>query len=255
MKLSKKAQLSNIQLILDGAARQEYSRDEVVRNLWQAYQKTEEYRVGRTESISSVHPLVRKREADALNRIFNEFVERLRRPDLIRDRYENKNIGEWIMDWKRMHSTLFHDVLRRRGEWRQTDVRFGAPGDEERHRIPRWQMVAKEMNEFAYVLSKELREVVSGDIDSICEYLAKIHYQFIRIHPFPDGNGRIARVLTDQLAVSLGLPPVVTGFPRSNQEKKSIYHHAITECMYDARYTTLKVWIKDQIESKIDELA
>lgn len=255
MRSLKKAQRSNIQLVLSSSVRPEHYKNDVVRNLWQAYQKTDEFRQGKTESISSIHPLIRKREADALNRIFNAFVERLRRPDLIRDRYEHKNVGEWIDDWKHMHATLFHDVLKVRGDWRKTDVRFGAPGDEERHRIPSWHMVPKEMNEFAYTLSKELAEVVGTDIDSICEYLAKVHYQFIRIHPFPDGNGRIARVLTDQLAVSLGLPPVVTGFPRNNEEKKQIYHKAITECIYDVRYHTLKIWIRDQIMSKIDELA
>jgi Fic family protein len=240
---------------MDDAVRPEYHKDDVVRNLWQAYKKTNEYKSGRTESISSVHPLIRKREAEALNAIFKAFVIRLQSSVILRERYQSKTVGEWTDDWKRMHATLFHNVLRERGELRQTEVRFGSPGDEERHRIPNHLQMPAELQQFAYQISKDLVEVVSGDIDNICEYLARAHYQFIRIHPFNDGNGRIARVLTDQLAICLGLPPVVTGFPRTDPHKKRVYHDAITECTYDPACTSLKRWIKSQITYKITEIA
>ena len=31
--------------------------------------------------------------------------------------------------------------------------------------------------------------------------LADIHFRFIMIHPFDDGNGRIARAITDQVSL------------------------------------------------------
>lgn len=38
---------------------------------------------------------------------------------------------------------------------------------------------------------------------------AEFHYKFIRIHPFDDGNGRLARILMNFILMSEGYPPVV----------------------------------------------
>lgn len=38
---------------------------------------------------------------------------------------------------------------------------------------------------------------------------ALLHYEFVRIHPFDDGNGRIARLLMNYVLIKNGYPPVV----------------------------------------------
>ncbi|MBB5619852.1 Fic family protein [Pedobacter cryoconitis] len=38
---------------------------------------------------------------------------------------------------------------------------------------------------------------------------AMFHYKFVRIHPFDDGNGRIARLLMNYVLLRNGLPPVI----------------------------------------------
>jgi Fic family protein len=38
---------------------------------------------------------------------------------------------------------------------------------------------------------------------------AMLHYDFVRIHPFDDGNGRIARLLMNYVLIKKGLPPVI----------------------------------------------
>tara|TARA_R110000737_G_scaffold124226_1_gene156422 strand:- start:4974 stop:6353 length:1380 start_codon:yes stop_codon:yes gene_type:complete len=38
---------------------------------------------------------------------------------------------------------------------------------------------------------------------------AEFHYRFIRIHPFDDGNGRIARILMNFILMQYGFPPVI----------------------------------------------
>lgn len=38
---------------------------------------------------------------------------------------------------------------------------------------------------------------------------ALLHYKFVRIHPFDDGNGRIARLLMNYVLLTIGLPAVV----------------------------------------------
>lgn len=41
------------------------------------------------------------------------------------------------------------------------------------------------------------------DVPSVVEALASLHYGIVSIHPFLDGNGRVARILTDQAALDL----------------------------------------------------
>ena len=38
---------------------------------------------------------------------------------------------------------------------------------------------------------------------------AEFHYKFIRIHPFDDGNGRMARILMNLILMKYGYPPVI----------------------------------------------
>ncbi len=42
--------------------------------------------------------------------------------------------------------------------------------------------------------------------------LAKIHYDFIMIHPFDDGNGRIGRILINYVLLKQNLPPLIIKF-------------------------------------------
>ena len=40
-------------------------------------------------------------------------------------------------------------------------------------------------------------------------HAAKVHYDFVRIHPFDDGNGRLARILMNLVLMQHGLPPAI----------------------------------------------
>lgn len=45
---------------------------------------------------------------------------------------------------------------------------------------------------------------------------AMLHYKFVLIHPFDDGNGRVARLLTNYVLMKKGFPPLVI---KSNEKK------------------------------------
>jgi cell filamentation protein len=47
-----------------------------------------------------------------------------------------------------------------------------------------------------------------GDDGAIAVALAKVHAELILIHPFRDGNGRLARLLALLMALQAGLPPL-----------------------------------------------
>ncbi len=53
---------------------------------------------------------------------------------------------------------------------------------------------------------------------------AELHYRFIRIHPFDDGNGRIARLLMNFVLLRFGFPPIII-----RKEDKDAYLRALEQ--------------------------
>lgn len=241
----------------NNSERIEIAQEDAAKSLWRKYKKSPEYKSGRRYSISSIHPLVREGEEAGLSDVILEFARELERPVDIRVSLSNRLESDWLDSWRHMHTMLFRQVYRKSGEFRSRghDVRFGAPGDEDLHKIPSGGAeVYNELYGLARFLKDSLEYVKRDDINEVCRFLANFHYSFIRIHPFFDGNGRIARVVTDQLSVALGYVPIIAGFPRHNAEKKQIYHSAIRACATDSSYRTLTDWIKLQLETKLAQI-
>ncbi len=51
----------------------------------------------------------------------------------------------------------------------------------------------------------------AGTISEVIEKVAKAHFDFERIHPFKDGNGRVGRMILNQQLINHGLLPVTLG--------------------------------------------
>lgn len=70
---------------------------------------------------------------------------------------------------------------------------------------------------------KELMEWFKENMESpptsIASFLAQLHHRFILIHPFDDGNGRIARLLLNYVLMRLGYPPLVI----KNKDKETYF--------------------------------
>lgn len=52
------------------------------------------------------------------------------------------------------------------------------------------------------------QEIDKKDLDVVL-FATEFHYRFIRIHPFDDGNGRIARLLMNFILMQKGYPPAI----------------------------------------------
>lgn len=228
---------------------------DVTTQLWAAYKKSNEYlRLGQDQAIPAHHPLVIQQERAGLRAIYVSFVESLLRTNDARTKLSTLPVSGWLGQWREMHHLLFRRILKQHGDWRKQDVRFGAPGDEELHGIPAAAEVVREISFLAHNLTQRIATCETEPQERY-KLLAWFHYQFIRIHPFPDGNGRIARAVTDQIAIHFGFPPAMAGYPRHDAERRAVYHEAITAGATDVSCERMAQWIANYIEKSIEQAA
>lgn len=117
------------------------------------------------------------------------------------DRWEQENIlaaHDWIARTKptiildeafvrQLHQRMFAKVWKWAGRYRTTDKNIGGP----------WFNILP--NVVALCADAE-RWIAQGD-DSPVELGVRFHHRLVSIHPFPNGNGRHARLMTDLLLV------------------------------------------------------
>ncbi|HTR43653.1 MAG TPA: Fic family protein, partial [Pseudomonadales bacterium] len=85
------------------------------------------------------------------------------------------------------------------------------------------------------VLDKEMARFIQwcnapADIDPVLKS-ALAHFWFVTIHPFDDGNGRIARAIADMmLARSEGTPQRFYSMSSQIQRERNDYYHILEHC-------------------------
>jgi hypothetical protein len=87
--------------------------------------------------------------------------------------------------------------------------------------------VREELNRFETKLQEAVAELDAlvpigkePDLDqlaAIVDLCAWVHAEWVRIHPFANGNGRTARLWANSLAMRYGLPPFIRLRPRPNE--------------------------------------
>ncbi|MEK6984254.1 MAG: Fic family protein [Nanoarchaeota archaeon] len=80
-----------------------------------------------------------------------------------------------------------------------------------RHKTTPPYKVSSEMNNLVYLISKNPKKYNPIELAAIC------HHELVRIHPFVDGNGRLARLLCNLILLSKGSVPIVI---RTKERKK-----------------------------------
>lgn len=119
--------------------------------------------------------------------------------------------------------------------------------------IPRSMRQADREFDKLYLLADKMFNSQIEDRIKMTDYflteLMKYKTELIRIHPFPDGNGRTIRGITNFLLEKAGLPPV---YVKSCERGK--YHEAMNKAILNNDYRYLIGFYKNKLCDSIKEL-
>ncbi|MBL7979905.1 MAG: Fic family protein [Bacteroidetes Order II. Incertae sedis bacterium] len=106
----------------------------------------------------------------------------------------------------KLHKMAFGHLYEWAGQWRKVQVVFGNITP------PASKNVLHLLYQFLDNLNFKIG-IIRTEADLV-ETLAYAHYQFIYIHPFMNGNGRMSRLITNLVALKKGYAPVLLGHRR-----------------------------------------
>lgn len=128
-------------------------------------------------------------EARALQSAMDEFVRRF-----------DAHHCFTAQDICEMHQTWLGEIYEWAGQYRNVNVSKGDFLFAAAHRIP---ALLSDLERNVLVRRTPCR--LTGRQD-VAESIAEVHVELVLIHPFRDGNGRIARALASLMALQAGLP-------------------------------------------------
>jgi cell filamentation protein len=85
--------------------------------------------------------------------------------------------------------------------------------------------IPKLMEEFEKGPLRDFTPCGFDTIEETAKALAVVHTELVLIHPFRDGNGRLARLLATLMALQSGLPPL--DFSSLKGYRRKAYYEAI----------------------------
>ena len=93
---------------------------------------------------------------------------------------------------QKLHRLMFNQTWRWAGQYRKTDKNIGVD----------WSTIAVELK----LLFDDLLFQISAQSYSLDEIATRFHHRLVWVHPFVNGNGRHARLMTDQLLITRNAP-------------------------------------------------
>lgn len=85
-----------------------------------------------------------------------------------------------------------------------------------------YQKVPQKLADFCDWLNKQRKSVKSEDVDGIYKLSFLAHYNLVFIHPWADGNGRMARLVMNMLQIEFGVIPSIVKRESRNEYIKSL---------------------------------
>jgi len=108
---------------------------------------------------------------------------------------------------QQIHEFVMEGIVKNPGQYRTENVRITGA----KINPPSYLKIIKLMDEYIQNIEKLKLQTIKK--------AAFIHHEFVRIHPFIDGNGRVARLLTNFYLMKKGYPPIVI----QKEDRKKYY--------------------------------
>ena len=111
--------------------------------------------------------------------------------------------------------------------------------------------------QYANWLLEELLSLKEENLEQMSVFLAEAFYRFTSIHPFMNGNGRIATCLMNLCLRSFDLPSIVIRYPGDDENPESDYAQAFAHIDESRKYLSeliLKQILAEQEKTKFDTL-
>ena len=116
-------------------------------------------------------------ELEHISRAYKKYIYRARR---------KKSGTQWLTDefLRKVHRDMFGSIWEWGGKYRTVQLNLGIP----------WQQIIEQI----HILCEDFRSWDSdGSSMPVIEIAARLQNRLARIHPFTNGNGRHARLITD----------------------------------------------------------
>ena len=132
-----------------------------------------------------------------------------------------------------MHRAWLGELYEWAGEYRTVEMEKGG------FRWPPAYLVAQNMAALEQGLLHQHTPCRPASLDMVARRIAEVHAELLLIHPFRDGNGRLARWLADVMALQAGWPlPDYRFRGRGSEHERAVYLAAVKQG-YLTRYDDL----------------
>lgn len=140
-----------------------------------------------------------------------------------------------------MHRAWLGEIYEWAGQYRTVEM------EKDGFRWPPAYRVAPNMDQLEQGLLRQHTPCGPASIEVVAERLAEVHAELLLVHPFRDGNGRLARWLADLMALQAGLPTPDYRFRgRGSSQQRARYLAAVKQG-YLTRYDDLVSFFAEAI--------
>jgi len=195
------------------------SRRQVLRNLLGITKKTEMDRA----------------EYEALVRVQEAYLQKVTK----KTRFTAKVICQMHRDWLK-------EIYQWAGQYRNVELQKGSFRWPPAFRVPQ-NMAAFEADQLS-----RLTPCRPGALPEVARIIAEVHAELLLIHPFREGNGRLARWLADLMALQAGYPlPQYKYSGKDSKKAEEQYLAAVTKG-YGQNYAPLAEFFAEAITRRLE---
>jgi cell filamentation protein len=145
----------------------------------------------------------------------------------------------------RMHSDWLGGIYEWAGHYRTVEL---TKGD---FRWPPAFRVGENMSAFEKGVLARCTPCQPGPLAEVARCIAEVHAELLLVHPFREGNGRLARWVSDLMAFQAGLPAPDYGFiGRSAKRRRAAYLQAVRDG-YVKDYDLLTAFFVEGLERRL----